>query len=962
MAANSSPQIELRSTEQTKVYSGIAAISGTVGFASLFLSIFFSFMAFQSANWQYFVLAAVFCPTFVLGLWGGLKAPQMKFGLRGLGYLSGSLAMGCLLAAIYLQDVGLPIAIIYLVFSLIMVATIAPLTRGGFTIIIGLIASTTIALAGVLTRGEQIVLPLAGVVIPGLIGVVVMVYITLLAVQFVSSPLQIRLTTSFLAVVIIPLAISSVIQSVIASNRLRSDTFASLSATADEIAITLDTFTAENAEMIASEARNPVFGDYLSRIDSNGSLPPTPEVQAALQLLETRESSERKFLSSYALLDRNGKNLFDTLQANIGADESGGDYFITPLKSNKEFFSNVSFDQSGNGFLYFSAPIRDAKRNVVGVLRSRYSVLVLQRLVSSFSQLVTIDSHAIVFDEYNIRLADDYQPNAVFSPLNEFQTMEAEELRRLGRLPDLTSQKAAYIPDLARVLSSKRSDNTAYIDMDTPDEDARGLPEMLAVSATRLQPWKVVYLKANFDQKQLDRQMARSSTLVASIMALLVGLASIFASRILSDPIIELTQTARAISSGNFEARAPYSGSDEYGTLGSAFNLMTDRLRRFISELESRVAQRTLELERRNKALTYQSTQLQTVAEVAREIVTAQELDTLLNSVTELISSRFGFYHVGIFLLDESHQFAVLRSANSEGGQHMLARKHTLAVGKTGIVGNVTFTGQPRIATDVGDDAVFFNNPDLPLTRSEMALPLKFGAEIIGALDVQSTEANAFSSDDITLFSTLADQVAVAIHNNRLYGDTMRALDEAQELHRQYLRKEWQAESSARKILAYRYTPASLSPENAIAIDLPDDESYQTGEPIRSVENLPDGTRKLVLDVPILLRGERIGAIRVQDQNPERDWGMDDVLAVRDVAQQVGVALENARLFERTMLRAERERKVLEITSRIRSVTDPQEMLEIAAAELQRALGATRASVTIRQSEEQSDFTLASPG
>jgi GAF domain-containing protein len=116
---------------------------------------------------------------------------------------------------------------------------------------------------------------------------------------------------------------------------------------------------------------------------------------------------------------------------------------------------------------------------------------------------------------------------------------------------------------------------------------------------------------------------------------------------------------------------------------------------------------------------------------------------------------------------------------------------------------------------------------------------------------------------------------------------------------------------------------------------------------------MPDGTVRLVMEVPIILRGELIGAIRVQDQSEHRAWSSDETQAVRDIAQQVGVALEAARLFEKTMQRAERERKVLEITGRIRATNDPQEMLEIAVAELQRSLGATRAQIIFRQNDKE---------
>ena len=191
--------------------------------------------------------------------------------------------------------------------------------------------------------------------------------------------------------------------------------------------------------------------------------------------------------------------------------------------------------------------------------------------------------------------------------------------------------------------------------------------------------------------------------------------------------------------------------------------------------LERLIQERTASLERR-------SVQLQVATEVARAIASVQNLDQLLPSMARLISERFGFYHVGLFLLDPAREYAVLQAANSEGGQRMLARGHRLKVGQVGIVGYVTGAGLPRIALDVGQDAVFFDNPALPHTRSEMALPLKVGEEVIGALDAQSTLPAAFSKEDAAILGALADQVAIAIQNARLFDQTQAALEAARRL------------------------------------------------------------------------------------------------------------------------------------------------------------------------------------
>src|SRR3990172_8663169 len=217
-------------------------------------------------------------------------------------------------------------------------------------------------------------------------------------------------------------------------------------------------------------------------------------------------------------------------------------------------------------------------------------------------------------------------------------------------------------------------------------------------------------------------------------------------------PLTALAQVVERIARGQFEQRVPIERRDEVGRLGESFNAMATELSSMYRSLEERVAERTH--------------QIQTASEVARDAAFIRDVDALLDQVVRLISDRFAFYHAGIFLTEGDD--AVLRAASSEGGRRMLERGHRLAVGKVGLVGYVTGTGKPRIALDVGADAVHFANPDLPHTRSELALPLRVGASVIGALDVQSNEPNAFDDHDLVVLQTMADQLATALENARL--------------------------------------------------------------------------------------------------------------------------------------------------------------------------------------------------
>ncbi len=214
--------------------------------------------------------------------------------------------------------------------------------------------------------------------------------------------------------------------------------------------------------------------------------------------------------------------------------------------------------------------------------------------------------------------------------------------------------------------------------------------------------------------------------------------------------------------------------------------------------LEQRVAERTRDLEHRStqlaertRDLELRSSHLEAAAQVARNAAAIRDVQELLNTTVRLISDQFGFYHASIFMVDDIKQYAVLQAASSEGGKRMLERGYKREVGGDGVVGYVTGAGEPRIAFDIGEGAINFDNPDLPETRSEMAVPLKMRDRVIGALDVQSVEAKAFTTEDVRILQTLADQVALAIDNARLLQESEHSLAEAQRVQRRLTREAW---------------------------------------------------------------------------------------------------------------------------------------------------------------------------
>ena len=195
-----------------------------------------------------------------------------------------------------------------------------------------------------------------------------------------------------------------------------------------------------------------------------------------------------------------------------------------------------------------------------------------------------------------------------------------------------------------------------------------------------------------------------------------------------------------------------------------------------------------------------------------------------------------------------------LIAANSEGGRRMLHRRHSLKIGSQGIVGYVASRGESRVARNVGEDAEFFNNPDLPETKSEAALPLRRGAEIAGVLDVQSTKEDAFTDDDLRILAILADQVSLAMENTRLFETTQRSLMEAETLYRQYVQEAWSWLPQQDQVTGYRYTPRGASAVlGSLNLAAPN---------VLATNPVPTANPPLV--VPIKLRGETIGNLTVQ--------------------------------------------------------------------------------------------------
>ncbi len=354
--------------------------------------------------------------------------------------------------------------------------------------------------------------------------------------------------------------------------------------------------------------------------------------------------------------------------------------------------------------------------------------------------------------------------------------------------------------------------------------------------------------------------------------------------------------------------------------------------------MEVQVQTRTAELKRRSE-------QFQIAAAVAREAAEIRDLHTLLDTVVAMVAARFGFYHVGIFLIDDTREYAVLRAVSSEGGRAMLARGHRLRVGRQGIVGYVAGQGEPRIALDVGADEVWVNTKELSATRSEMALPVKYQGEVIGVLDVQSDQPGAFGQEDIEVLTIVADQVAVAIQNARLFEESRQAMARLEAAYDERITDLWRRLTVVRGFL---YDGLELQPlERASGMSAAGEHGGEDGR----------------LVVPIQVRNQVVGEIVLErDLDVTGPWRPEERALAANIGVQAGLALEGARLLMDSQLRAERERVLGQVTSRMRQALDMDLILQVALREIAESLDLSGVEVRMASGVGDPGTVVVSPG
>ena len=880
----------------------------------------YGYLGATTQNWYDFVVAGSFALVTCIAILIIISRQAEHPVVGAWHFILAIILTGLLISAVQ-ANAGAEIGSTVLIITLVLVIQILPPKQAMRGAMLGAVASLACGVLAFYSPVPQTTGVTAESITVWVARVSTLSFLALIMMQFRSLNLSNKILISFLGVVVL---ISMTFNIVISTS-------------------TVDALTNQIGQQLlrVAEGRSVVVGDYL-----NGRL----EVLQTLALDETIRQSVRAAnalkpdLASIQKLDEewrqavaSGTNsplvtsrLSNSLSKDLVAFQSLSpeniEVFVTDQAGALVAATNLTSDyyqadedwwsstfNSGEGDVYISQPEFDESAGALSILMAVPIYDTRQgNLIGILRSTISIDS---LVDVLNAPIGETGEVDIYFpgETMLDTKTAEYENIKpaSLAAIQNSASQ------NFHRATFEEKDSILAQIQIRSQSHDSR----------VNDLGWIVIVSQETSEALAPVNHQVRIGSLFGALMAGISALLSLIVAQRLTKPIVNLTGTANDITHGNLEARAIVDSQDEIGQLAETFNTMTAQLQETLLGLETRVADRTAELEESSQKLQVRADQFEAIAQLARAITSIQNLETLLPRITKLVSQQFGFYHVGLFLLDESRKYAVLSAANSEGGQRMLARKHRLGVGQTGIVGYVTSTGNPRIALDTGTDAVFFDNPDLPDTRSEMALPLRVGKIIVGALDVQSTEPNAFSEDDVEVLSILADEVSVAIENARLFEESQRVLADAQSAFGEFTRAAWQQMIARQKVVRYELS----------------------GTAIRPLEK-PVTSNGSSITIPIRLRDQVVGTMNISPpENEELD--PDEVDIINALAQRVSVAIENATLLEETRRRATRESLIGEISAKLSATAEIERLMQVAVGELRQALGASEVTLKIGPDE-----------
>ena len=516
----------------------------------------------------------------------------------------------------------------------------------------------------------------------------------------------------------------------------------------------------------------------------------------------------------------------------------------------------------------------------------------------------------------------------------------------------------AYLVDSLNVFVSQtrreegeflRGVHTEGIDRALKGENGRGLyPNYRGVPVIGVYRWlegQNMALLVEISEQEAFAPVVRFGYILTGIslaVMLMAGGVTYLLSRQISEPVQAIARTAARVAEGDLSQRVAVRARDEIGSLADNFNQMTTQLQTLYTNLEQMVAARTRRLE--------------IVASLGERLSAILELERLLAEVVNQVKDNLGYYHAHIYLLDDQRKNLVVAEGSGPAGQEMKERGHSIPLdAPTSLVARAARTNTIVRVDNVREAPDWLPNPLLPDTYSEMAVPIVIEGEVVGVLDVQEDKIAGLDEGDASLLRSLANQVAVAIRNARLFAKVEAALADAHRLQDRYRVQSWQkTRLLSLKGQHLHRRPAAPPPDETRQqlFRRAADEAFRHPSPA-VVTMSENGTKARALVAPIVLGDRPIGTLQLHHRDPQAGWDEDQLAIVAAVAEQVAQTAENLRLFEETRRQASKEQLLRQITNRIRQAPTLNHLAKIAAEALGDALGVSHAVVRIAPPESE---------